>query len=230
MKKTGFFLFLSVAIITLSTACWAGEPLRATVAGENVNIREKPNATAKVVRQVSASEAGIYIVDSTTVTDKASGLKWYRILYSVSEMDESTYYERGNEYIAAKFVKVRQLTAGEKKNHQFEIKRVAQDNVYKKNGAWKITPFNEESSIYTQDDKVKALPVYADSSLKSSKVATLSVNTPVLLSVAKFRYLKSTGKNEGWVKITKPVTGWVPVESVLLAYSDFFYSAGMVVQ
>lgn len=48
----------------------------------------------------------MYIVDSATVTDKASGLKWYRILYSVSEMDESTYYERGNESIPAKFVKV----------------------------------------------------------------------------------------------------------------------------
>ena len=230
MKKTGFFLLLFVALIILATSCWAGEPLRATVTGENVNIREKPNTTAKVVRQVNASEAGVFIVDSATITDKASGLKWYRILYSVSEMDESTYSEYGNGYIASKFIQVRPFSAAERENHRLEVKRVAQDNAYKENGAWKITPFNEESSIYTQDDKVKALPVYADSSLKSSKVATLSVNTPVLLSVAKFRYLKSTGKNEGWVKITKPVTGWVPVESVLLAYSDFFYSAGMVVQ
>lgn len=230
MKKIGFFLLLSVAIAILSTACWAGEPLRAMVTGENVNIREKPNATAKVVRQVSASEAGVFIVDSATITDKASGLTWYRILYSVSEMDESTYSEYGSGYIASKFIRVRPLSAAEKKNHQFEIKRVAQDNVYKKNGAWKITPFNEESFIYTQDEKVKSLPVYADSNLKSPKVATLPVNTPVLLSVAKFRYLKSTGENEGWIKISKPVTGWVPVESVSLAYSDFFYSSGMVVQ
>ena len=229
MKKLGFCLLLSVILSLLGSACWAGEPLWVAVKGENVNIREKPNTKAKVIEQVNGSEGSAFIVDSATITDKASGLTWYRILYSVDEMDESTYYERGSTYIAAKFVKARQLTAGEKQNLQFEAKRIAEDKVYRKTGAWKITEFTEGSEIYTQNEKIKSVPIYADSSLKSQKITDLPVNTPVLISAAKFRYVKATDNNEGWIKITKPVIGWVPLEFIGLAYSEFFVSSNMMV-
>ena len=146
MKKLGFCLLLSIILTLLASACWAGEPMWAEVKGENVNIREKPNVKAKVVAQVNGSEGAVFIVDAATITDKASGLKWYRILYSVSEMDGSTYSEFSNVFIAAKFVKARPLTADEKKNLQYEKKRIANDNSYRKTGLQKNTEPKEQSS------------------------------------------------------------------------------------
>ena len=73
MKKLGFCLLLSVILTLLAPACWAGEPMEAQVTGENVNVRAKPNMKAKVLWQAGTVDE--YIVDSTAILDKASGLK-----------------------------------------------------------------------------------------------------------------------------------------------------------
>ena len=231
MKKLGFCLLLSVTLTLLASACWAGEPMKAEVTGENVNVRAKPNAKAKVLWQAGILDE--YIVDSTAILDKASGLKWHRILFHVNQ-ESSIYFNeiKQEAYIAANFLQTKRFDADDKEWHKKQVKRLKENELHIKNATWRVTEFTEESVIYTQDEKIKSVPIYADTSLKSKKIAELPVDTTVLMVASKFRYIKQKDKgyNEGWVKITKPITGWVPVEFIGLAYSDYFGSMGMTVQ
>ena len=223
MKKLKLCLLTCIALFAISATSWAGEPLWANVAGENVNTRSKPSTTGQIVDKLSASTADPFIVDSNVILDKASNTKWYKILYTVSAMDAETYYPvKGTQYIAADFVKTRPLTAGEKKSHQDQIKRIAEKEAYKKSGAWRQINVSEEGQIYFQDVNIKAAPVHLDTSLKSKKIGTLKLGAPIFITIAKLRYIKETKETEGWIKISTPIVGWVPLKYADIYYSEYF--------
>ena len=220
---------ICLCILTLLTFCittspsWAGKPLWANVIGENVNTHNKPSTTGQIVEQLGASISGPFIVDATVIEDKGSNLKWYKILYFVSDMDGETYYPaKGALYIATSSVKTRPLTAQEKKSHQDQVKHIAEKEAYKKSGAWRQIDVSEESQIYYQDTNMKSATVYRDTSLKSPKIGSLKLDTPVFVTIGKLRYVKETKETEGWLKLSTPLVGWVPLEHVALTYSEYF--------
>lgn len=188
-----------------------------------MNTRNKPSTTGQIVEQLGASTSGSFIVDAAVIEDKASNRKWYKILYFVSDMDAETYLPvKGVQYIDTGSVKTRPFTSQEKKSHQDQVKLFATKEAYKQSGAWRQIDVSEESQIYFQDTNVKTTSIYRDASLKSQKVGSLKIGTPVFVAIAKMRYVKETKETDGWVKISTPIVGWVPLEHVALFYSEYF--------
>ena len=92
----------------------AQDVVRVVVTGNNVNVRSAPSSKGKVYGQVDSDTA--FLVDPALIRDKSDKSEWYKILFSVSEMDGSIYqahklqtYNFSYPYISAKFVKQKPL-------------------------------------------------------------------------------------------------------------------------
>ena len=218
VKRWG--IMLCITALFLCSAAWGEDALIATVTGDNVNLRLSPSVNGKK-QEDQAGRGDIYIVDSKPIYDKEGKMNWFKILYWYWD-SEGYLVELNTLYISSKFVKIKPMDKEFRDFFQEEKKAIARDKVYQKSGEWRITNHKEGYEDTTFSYESKPILLYTDPDLKSPVIAKLDNDIPILISVIKMRYKKSGGK-EGWFKITKPMTGWLPEESVGVWYSDIFF-------
>ncbi|GHV56279.1 hypothetical protein FACS1894216_20000 [Synergistales bacterium] len=93
--------------------------LVAEITGENVNVRNTPNAQGKVVFRVSSTANDCLIISKIPVKD-SSGQEWYKIFYRWAEDAESE--ENGfisvdkPAYISGKFLKMKAFSDSDRES------------------------------------------------------------------------------------------------------------------
>ena len=236
VKRLG--IMLCIAALFLCSAAWGEELLKATVAGNNVNMRSAPNTKGEVL-QIENTGA-ILFVDKVPIYDKDGKMNWYRVRYEYTEGMDGIYladcaesYHPNKLYISAKFVKTQPISKKDMADINFLKKSAAEFDAFKKSGKWSVTDLEEISDpgdyepgntitvVSGRDKNLKNAPVYTEYNLKSKVIGKLSFGTPLTLSECRYRYDKA-GEREWWVKISKPIKGWLPMEFISLGYTDFF--------
>lgn len=236
VKRLG--IMLCIATLFLCSAAWGEELLKATVTGDNVNMRSAPNTKGKVLN--SESSGAILFVDKKPVYDKEGKMNWYRVRYAyeagmdgISFYDCTQYYHPNKLYISAKFVKTQPMSKNDLADVNSLKKSAAAANTNKKSGEWAVINLNELSDPGDYDSSnvitvvsglnknLKNAPVYAEYNLNSKVIGKLSFGTPLTLSECRHRRVNAE-KREWWVKISKPIKGWLPIEFVSLWSTDFF--------
>ena len=95
---------------------WTKGYSAASVTGDKVNVRSKPNTKGKVLFQVSRYiyyERERLIVDSNNPAIDSKGDRWYKVLYRYTytpDSDAPSYYEKTNGYINGRFIAHEPLT------------------------------------------------------------------------------------------------------------------------
>lgn len=225
MKKSAkiYVLVMAIFILSVCPVAWAGESANVEVLGTDVKLYAQPSVKGKIVG--STSEHVGFLVDSTPIYDKEGKTNWYKMVYEYNPMDDSLFEVTDPLYISAKFLKLKPMSEREKKFLKSEKSRIAEDKIDRKTGRWKLTSLGkgvEDIVMSLEDDKIKGVSIYAEPDLKSKVIALLKMDTPILLMESKLRYDKLGKNKEGWVRIEKPVKGWLSAEFVGLWYSDFF--------
>lgn len=191
------------------------EPVLATVTGKEVNMRLSPSIKGKK-HDWKVNTPDIFIVDPEAIYDKEGKMSWHKVLYWYWE-DEGYIVDLGTRYISANFVKITKMDRSFADFFESEKKSIARDKQYRKSGAWSVQEFKMDDTAVPFANK--PIRLYKEPDLKSKVIATLEGDTPIRITLIKRRYNKSLDDVEGWVKIVKPMEGWLQKDNVSIWHS-----------